>query len=79
MSEQPGTELSTAAKAAQASQPIMAIVWRLIGGTIFGVVVGYWIDQMTGWSPWCLLGGSVIGMSVGMYAFIVGAMRLGNK
>ncbi len=79
MTDQKPSELSTTAQAAQASQPVMAIVWRLVGSTIFGVVVGYWIDQLTGWSPWCLLGGSVLGMSVGMYAFIAGAMKLGKK
>ncbi len=71
--------LSPAARQMRAAQPYLNAVWKLVGGAVFGVVAGYWLDKWLGTTPWILVGLSVAGIAVGFYAFIRDMLRMGKK
>jgi len=72
-------ELSEAARQLRAAQPYISAVWKLVGGAVFGVVAGYFLDKWLGTSPWILIGLSSLGISVGFYAFIRAMLDLGKR
>jgi F0F1-type ATP synthase assembly protein I len=43
---------------------------ELAGATAGLALVGYWLDQRFGTSPWGVLGGFVIGIGGGMYNLV---------
>jgi ATP synthase protein I len=63
----------------RAAQPYISAVWKLVGGAVFGVGAGYYLDRWLGTSPWIMVGLSTAGISVGFYAFIKEMLRLGKK
>ncbi|MGQ0505711.1 MAG: AtpZ/AtpI family protein [Myxococcaceae bacterium] len=77
--EDEGAELSPTARGMQAAAPYISAVWKLIGGAVFGVVVGGFLDKRLGTTPWMLVGLSAAGITVGFYAFIKEMLRLGKK
>jgi ATP synthase protein I len=72
-------ELSNAARQMQAANPYFNAVWKLVGGAVFGVLAGYWLDKWLGTTPWILVGLSAVGISVGFYGFINDMLKLGKK
>lgn len=72
-------ELSEAARQMRAAQPYISAVWKLVGGAVFGVLAGYFLDKWLGTSPWILIGLSCLGISVGFYAFIRAMLDLGKR
>lgn len=72
-------ELSEAARQLRAAQPYISAVWKLVGGAVFGVLAGYFLDKWLGTSPWILIGLSSLGISVGFYAFIRAMLDLGKR
>ncbi len=72
-------ELSNAARQLQAANPYLSAVWKLVGGAVFGVLAGYWLDKWLGTTPWILVGLSAAGISVGFYGFINDMLKLGRK
>ncbi len=71
--------LSPMARQMRAAQPYVSAVWKLVGGAVFGVVGGYFLDAWLGTSPWFMLGLSLAGISVGFYGFLREMARLGKK
>lgn len=71
--------LSDTAREMRRAQPYLNAVWKLVGGAVFGVLAGYFLDRWLGTSPWILLGLSVLGIGVGFYAFIRDMLRMGKK
>lgn len=47
-------------------------------GVGLGFLVGRWLDNRYGWSPWGLLVGVMLGLAAGMYLLIKDAIRI-NK
>ncbi|HYE18833.1 MAG TPA: AtpZ/AtpI family protein [Tepidisphaeraceae bacterium] len=47
-------------------------------GVILGYLVGNWLDQRNGWSPWGVIVGTMLGIAAGMYMLIKEAIRM-NK
>ncbi len=82
-SEKPGTdkgdELSSGARQMQEASPYIAAVWQLIGGAVFGVLAGYFLDKWLGTTPWILVGLTTVGIVVGFYAFIRSMAKLNKK
>ena len=74
-----GPELGQEARALQAAVPYISAVWKLIGGMVFGVLVGGWLDKTFGTGPWLMVALSAVGISVGFYGFIRDVTRLGKK
>ena len=74
--EDPDDGLSPLAKSYRAAAPWLSVVWQFIGSALFGVAVGYGLDQWRGWTPWGLVVGGLVGSGVGFYAFIRGALKL---
>lgn len=82
--DQPGKrdedgELGSTARQMRAASPYISAVWQLIGGAMFGVLAGYWLDNWLGTTPWILVGLTSVGIVVGFYAFIRSMNRLGRK
>lgn len=57
-------------------------VWKFLGlglqlGVTVGlfVILGWWLDQHYGWSPYGILGFGVTGVAAGMYHFLKDSMR----
>ena len=71
--------LSPTASAMRAAQPYINAVWKLVGGAVFGVVAGYFLDKGLHTTPWFLVGLSVVGICVGFYGFIRDMLRMGKK
>ncbi|MFZ5468657.1 MAG: AtpZ/AtpI family protein [Myxococcota bacterium] len=67
------------ARLMRAASPYLSAVWRLVGGAVFGVLAGYWLDKWLGTTPWLLVALSTVGISVGFYAFIRSMLLLGKK
>jgi ATP synthase protein I len=74
-----GAELSDAARSMRAATPYIGAVWKLVGGAVFGVLAGYFLDRYFGTTPWILVGLSTAGISVGFYGFIRDMLKLGKK
>ena len=74
-----GEELSSAARQMQAANPYLSAVWKLVGGAVFGVGAGYFLDNWLHTTPWILVGLSAAGISVGFYGFIKDMLRLSKK
>ncbi len=47
-------------------------------GVGLGILVGRWLDNRYGWTPWGLLIGVMLGLAAGMYLLIKDAIRI-NK
>ena len=62
----------------RAASPYLSATWRLVGGAVFGVTAGYFLDRWLGTTPFILLGLSTVGIGVGFYAFIKTMMKLGS-
>lgn len=77
--DQDGSELSETAREMRAAEPYISAVWKMVGGTVVGVLAGYFLDRWLGTSPWLLLGLSVVGISVGFYGFLHEMARLGKR
>ena len=45
-------------------------------GVGLGYVVGNWLDNKYGWSPWGVLVGTMLGIAAGMYLMIKEALRM---
>lgn len=71
--------LSDAARGMQQAQPWLDAVWKLLGGSVVGVVAGLLLDRYAGTKPWGVVGLSLLGIGVGFYAFIRAALRMGQK
>jgi ATP synthase protein I len=71
--------LSPTARQMRAAQPYINAVWKLVGGAVFGVLAGYFLDKWLKTTPWMLVGLSVVGITVGFYAFIREMLRMGKK
>lgn len=74
-----GEELSSVARQMRAASPYISAVWKLVGGAVFGVLAGYFLDKWLGTTPWILVGLSALGISVGFYGFIRDMLRLGKR
>lgn len=72
-------ELGETARQMQAAQPYISAVWKLVGGAVFGVLAGYFLDKWLGTSPWILIGLSCVGISAGFYGFIRAMLDLGKR
>ncbi|MFL5348621.1 MAG: AtpZ/AtpI family protein [Hyalangium sp.] len=88
MAEEPGdqgdkgqedSELGSTARQMQAAMPYISAVWKMVGGTIVGVIGGLLLDRWLGTKPWMLVGLSVAGTVVGFYGFLHEMTRLGKK
>jgi ATP synthase protein I len=71
--------LSPTAREMHAAQPYIGAVWKLVGGAVFGVLAGYFLDKWLHTTPWILVGLSVVGICVGFYGFIRDMLRMGKK
>lgn len=71
--------LSPMAKGLHASMPYVSAVWKLLGGTLVGVLGGFFLDDWFKTRPLFLLGFSLLGLSVGFYAFLKTMLDLGKK
>jgi ATP synthase protein I len=71
--------LSETAREMRQAQPYLAAVWKMVGGTVVGVVGGYFLDKLTGWTPWGMVGLSLVGICVGFYGFIHDMLRQGKR
>ena len=79
MSE-PDDGLSGLARAYQNAGPWLSAVWSLIGGPLFGGLVGYGVDHFAKWKgPWGFAAGLVVGIIVGFVGFLVRVTSLSNK
>lgn len=74
-----GGELGTTARQMQAAMPYISAVWKMVGGTVVGVIGGLLLDRWLGTTPWMLVGLSVVGTVVGFYGFLREMTRLGKK
>ena len=74
-----GDGLSGTAKATQQAVRYLDAVWKLIGGTVMGVVGGYFLDRWLGTKPWLLMVGALVGIGLGFYGLILDLTRLGKK
>lgn len=74
-----GQELSSMARQMRAAEPYLSAVWKLVGGAVFGVLAGYFLDRWLGTTPWLMVGLSALGIVVGFYAFISTMLRMGKK
>jgi ATP synthase protein I len=74
-----GPGLGQEARALQAAVPYIGAVWKLVGGAVFGVVAGGWLDKKLGTTPWLMVALSAVGISVGFYGFIRDVTRLGKR
>lgn len=72
----PDDGLSPLAKSYRAAAPWLNAVWQFTGSALFGVGVGYGVDQHWGTTPWGLIVGGVVGSGAGFYAFIRSTNRL---
>lgn len=72
-------ELGRTARQMRAASPYISAVWQLVGGAVFGVLAGYWLDKWLGTTPWVLVALTTVGIGVGFYAFIRSMLRLGKK
>ena len=77
--EQQDGELSSSAQQMQAAMPYISAVWKMVGGTLVGVIGGLLLDRWLGTKPWLLVGLSVVGTVVGFYGFLHDMTRLGKK
>jgi ATP synthase protein I len=71
--------LSATARGMRQAQPYVNAVWKLVGGAVFGVLAGYFLDRWLRTTPWILVGLSTLGIGVGFYAFIRDMLRMGKK
>jgi ATP synthase protein I len=76
---QEGSELGSSARQMQAAMPYISAVWKMVGGTMVGVIGGLLLDRWLGTKPWMLVGLSVVGTVVGFYGFLHEMTRLGKK
>jgi ATP synthase protein I len=76
---QEDSELSSSAQQMQAAMPYISAVWKMVGGTLVGVIGGLLLDRWLGTKPWMLVGLSVVGTVVGFYGFLHDMTRLGKK
>ncbi len=74
-----GDGLSPTARGMRAASPYLNAVWKLVGGAVFGVLAGYFLDEWLGTAPFLVLGLSALGIGVGFYAFIREMLRLGKQ
>jgi ATP synthase protein I len=74
-----GSELGSSARQMQAAMPYISAVWKMVGGTLVGVMGGLLLDRWLGTKPWLLVGLSVVGTVVGFYGFLHDMSRLGKK
>ena len=79
MADKDGEELGAAAQQMRAAQPYLNAVWKLVGGAVFGVLAGYFLDRWLKTTPWILVGLSTAGIGVGFYGFIRDMLRMGKK
>ena len=77
--EEKGSELGSTARQMQAATPYISAVWKMVGGTVVGVMGGLLLDRWLGTKPWMLVGLSVVGTVVGFYGFLHEMNRLGKK
>jgi ATP synthase protein I len=68
--------LGSTAQAMQKAMPWFGAVWKFLGGTMVGVLGGYWLDRWLGWTPWGMVALATLGMGVGFYGFIHDVMKL---
>ncbi len=76
---QEDSELGSTARQMQAAMPYISAVWKMVGGTVVGVIGGLLLDRWLGTKPWMLVGLSVVGTVVGFYGFLHEMTRLGKK
>lgn len=74
-----GSELGSSAQQMQAAMPYISAVWKMVGGTMVGVIGGLLLDRWLGTKPWLLVVLSVVGTVVGFYGFLHEMTRLGKK
>lgn len=74
-----GSELGSSARQMQAAMPYISAVWKMVGGTMVGVIGGLLLDRWLGTKPWLLVVLSVVGTVVGFYGFLREMTRLGKK
>jgi len=43
----------------------LAIGCDMVAGVGVGALIGWWLDKVTGWSPWCFLVFFVLGAAAG--------------
>jgi len=77
--DQEDSELGSTAQQMQAAMPYISAVWKMVGGTMVGVIGGLLLDRWLGTKPWMLVGLSVVGTVVGFYGFLHEMTRLGKK
>ena len=51
---------------------------QMLVGVVLGFVVGNWLDNKYGWSPWGVMACTMLGLASGMYLLIKDAIRI-NK
>lgn len=48
---------------------------EMVAATAVGAAIGWWLDNLTGWSPWCLVIFFVLGSVAGFFAVYRGMQR----
>jgi F0F1-type ATP synthase assembly protein I len=57
---------------------VLALVFIVGGEMVVPVLIGLYLDRVTGWSPWLALVGAVIGFVGGTYHVLLIGRRLGG-
>lgn len=48
---------------------------EMVAAPLVGAGLGWWLDNLTGWSPWCLIGFFLLGSVAGFVAVYRGVNR----
>jgi ATP synthase protein I len=46
----------------------MGLGSQMVAATAVGAAIGWWLDTVTGWSPWCLVAFFILGSVAGFLA-----------
>ena len=77
--DEEGSELSPEARAQREAEPWLSAIWRVVGGTLVGGGIGWFLDGRLHSSPWGLVVGLLVGMGGGFYAMIQGLSSLRKR
>jgi ATP synthase protein I len=71
--------LSDTAKAMRTVEPFMSAAWRLVGGCVVGVLMGWLVDRWFGTGPWGLVILSMVGIVIGFWGLVSTISKLDRK